>query len=196
MGWNKDNKKAKEWLVVTGSNLVKFKICLLGEGAVGKTSLIKRYVFDEFDETYHVTIGTKVTKKELKIRHPETDETLDVYLMIWDLMGQQCFLDLLKVSYFFGARGLIAMCDVTRKETLSELTRWMEVALSVTDDIPIIFLGNKCDLEKEQQLSLEEVKTFASIYDKSETYLSSVKTGYNVDLIFKTLSERMIMNIK
>ena len=172
-------------------NLVKLKICVVGEAAVGKTSLIKRYVFDQFDDTYSITIGTKVTKKEVKVKHPIDNREMDVYLMIWDLMGQQCFLDMLKNSYFFGARGLIAICDVTRKETLSELEDWMNTAQSITKEVPTIFLGNKCDLE-EQQVNLDELEDFASKYKKSEVLLSSAKTGFNIELAFKKLSEKIL----
>jgi len=170
----------------------KLKICLIGESAVGKTSLIKKYVYDQFDDTYSITIGTKVTKKEIKLVHPETSEEIGVYLLIWDLMGQQCFLDLLKDSYFFGARGIIAVCDVTREHTLSELHGWLNVALGITKKVPIIFLGNKCDLKDIQQLSLNDIKHFASGYENSEALLSSVKTGENVELAFQTLSEKML----
>jgi len=177
---------------VLDGNLVKLKICLIGEAAVGKTSLVKRYVFDQFDDTYSITIGTKVTKKEIKIQHPADNRKMDIYLMIWDLMGQQCFLDMLKNSYFFGARGLIAICDVTRKETLSELEDWMNTAQSITKDVPTVFLGNKCDLEEQQQVNFEELKDFASKYEKTEALLSSAKTGFNIELAFKTLSEKML----
>jgi len=179
---------------VLDENLVKLKICVIGEAAVGKTSLIKRYVFDQFDDTYSITIGTKVTKKEVKVQHPIDNQEMNVYLMIWDLMGQQCFLDMLKNSYFFGARGLIAMCDLTRKETLSELEDWMKTAQSIIKDVPTIFLGNKCDLEEHQQVNLDELEDFASKYKKSEVLLSSAKTGFNIELAFKKLSEKMLEN--
>ncbi|MEE9152368.1 MAG: Rab family GTPase [Thermoplasmata archaeon] len=177
---------------MSDENLVKLKVCLIGESSVGKTSLIKRYVFNQFDDTYSITIGTNVTKKEIKVQHPLNNQMLDVYLMIWDLMGQQCFLDMLKDSYFFGARGLIAVCDITRENTLSELYKWMEVARGVTEGVPTVFLGNKCDLADEQQVDLKEIKSFASRYEKTAVYFSSVKTGFNVELAFKTLSEKIL----
>jgi small GTP-binding protein len=181
---------------VPAKNLLKLKICLVGESCVGKTSLIRKYVFDDFDDTYSSTIGTKVTKREVSLTHPETGDPLDVYMLIWDLMGEQCFLEMLKVSYFFGARGLIAVCDTTRKETLPELSSWIEGAQSVTKEIPMIILGNKCDLEAERQIELSEIEEFAKGYNQCAAFLSSVKTGHNVEKTFNTLSEMIVRDIK
>ncbi len=170
----------------------KLKVCLIGESAVGKTSLIKRYVYDIFDESYSNTIGTHVTKKELKMKHPVNNSEIDVYLLIWDLMGQQCFLHMLRESYFFGAAGIIAVCDVTRKDTLIELTGWIEQALTVTGDIPMVILGNKSDLADQQKINLSELEVFASNYKDTISFLSSVKTGHNVEATFITLCKKML----
>jgi small GTP-binding protein len=183
-------------LLVPPKNLLKLKICLVGESCVGKTSLIRKFVYDDFDDTYSSTIGTKVTKRELSLKHPDNGSNLDVYMLIWDLMGEQCFLEMLKVSYFFGARGLIAVCDVTRKNTLSELESWIDGAFSVTKEIPIVILGNKCDLEDQREIELSEIEDFAKGYNKCNVFLSSVKTGYNVEHTFQTLSEMIIRSIK
>jgi small GTP-binding protein len=182
-------------LYLPEKNLLKLKICLVGESCVGKTSLIRKFVFDVFDDTYSSTIGTKVTKRQMAMKHPDNGDPLDVYMLIWDLMGEQCFLEMLKVSYFFGARGLIAVCDTTRKETLFELERWIDGAQSVTKEIPMVILGNKCDLEKERQIELSEIQEFAKRYKDCQAFYSSVKTGHNVEHTFNTLTEMIIMNI-
>lgn len=176
--------------------LIKWKVCLVGEAAVGKTSMIRRFVFDQFDETYRSTFGTKVTKREMKMQHPKDNRELNIVMMIWDIMGQKGFRHLLKDAYFFGTRGIIAMCDVTRRETYDEMNGWMETALTVTSEIPVVFLGNKCDLEAEQQIKIDELKNLASGYKQSEAYLTSVKTGYNVDLVFQTLCEKMLEDLE
>lgn len=183
-------------LLLPAKNLLKLKICLVGESCVGKTSLIKKYVYDDFDDTYSSTIGTKVTKREVSLTHPENGSNLDVYMLIWDLMGEQCFLEMLKVTYFFGARGLIAVCDTTRKETLPELKNWIEGAQSVTKEIPIVILGNKCDLEDERQIELSEIEEFAKGYNNCKVFLSSVKTGHNVEHTFNALSDMIVREIK
>ena len=171
----------------------KLKLCLMGESAVGKTSLIRRFVFDQFDDKYITTLGTKVTKKEMKIQDPKNQELLEVHLMIWDIMGQQGARQLLQNAYFFGAQGIIAVCDVTRENTLSELHNWVDAVHNVAEEIPTVFLGNKCDLD-EQQVDSNELKKLASQYEKSVAFLSSAKTGYNVALAFKTLSEEILKN--
>jgi small GTP-binding protein len=174
---------------------LKLKLCLVGESAVGKTCLIRRFVYDQFDDKYIGTLGTKITKKEIRIQSPDNDGMLDINLMIWDIMGQQGFRQLLQEAYFFGAQGIIGVCDVTRRNTLSELQSWMEAVQSVTDEIPAVFLGNKSDLEDYQEVKLNDIKSFASRYKNTEAYLSSAKTGFNVELTFKTLGERILKNL-
>jgi small GTP-binding protein len=174
---------------------LKLKLCLVGESAVGKTCLIRRFVYDQFDDKYIGTLGTKITKKEIRIQNPTNNGMQDINLMIWDIMGQQGFRQLLQEAYFFGAQGIIGVCDVTRRNTLSELQSWMEAVQSVTDEIPTVFLGNKSDLEDYQEVNLNDIKSFASRYNKTEAYLSSAKTGFNVELVFKILGEKILEKI-
>lgn len=171
---------------------MKRKICLIGEGGVGKTSLIKRYVFDQFSDGYLITIGTKVTKKELKIKHPMTQEEVGVTMLIWDIMGQKGFRDILRDAYFFGAHGGIAVCDVTRKDTLEELEGWIQSMFAVSKNVPLVFIGNKCDLVEEADLTFKDVRAFASKYENPTVFLSSARTGVNVNLSFKILAEKIL----
>ncbi|UCE36397.1 MAG: GTP-binding protein [Thermoplasmata archaeon] len=175
--------------------LYKLKICLVGEKAVGKTSLVRKYVFNEYDNNYLVTIGTKVTKKELKIKDPKNDELVDVQLYIWDIVGQKGFRQLLQDAYFFGAQGIIGVCDNTREITLLDLDSWMDTIHGVIEDVPTVFLGNKCDLKDRQQIGLNEITSVASGYEKSASYISSAKTGFNVELAFETLSKKILKNM-
>jgi small GTP-binding protein len=169
--------------------MVKLKITLVGEGGIGKTSLIKRYVFDQFSDGYITTIGTKVTKKEIKLKHPLSKEDYNATMMIWDIMGQRGFREILKEAYFYGTQGAIAVCDVTREDTLNRLDEWIETLHQIAKDVPIVFMGNKCDLVDEAQLSYNDIKKFASKYEDSTVFLSSAKSGINVNLAFKTLAE-------
>lgn len=170
----------------------KRKICLLGEGGVGKTSLIKRYVFDQFSDGYLITIGTKVTKKELKIKHPTTQEELGVTMLIWDIMGQKGFREILRDAYFYGAQGAIAVCDITRKDTLDELEGWISSLFSVSKSVPLVFIGNKVDLVDQAELTFKDVRAFAANYEDPTVFLSSAKNGINVNLAFKTLAEKIV----
>src|SRR5437867_6419003 len=84
---------------------MKVKVCLVGEAAVGKTSLIRRFVLENFDDKYIQTLGTKVSKKELTSRSPDGSGELKIDMTIWDIMGQKGFRKLLKEAYFYGAPG-------------------------------------------------------------------------------------------
>jgi small GTP-binding protein len=175
--------------------MVKLKITLVGEGGIGKTSLIKRYVFDQFSDGYITTIGTKVTKKELNLKHPVTSEDYKVTMMIWDIMGQRGFREILKEAYFYGTQGAIAVCDVTREDTLKRLDEWIETLYQITKAVPIVFMGNKCDLVDDAQLTYNDIKNFSGKYSDSTVFLSSAKTGINVNLAFKTLAETILKKV-
>src|SRR5438093_9223217 len=105
---------------------IKSKICLVGEVGVGKTSLVKRFVLDTFDDRYVATVGTKVTKKTVPVLWRGGPAMMD--LMVWDIMGEKGFRALLKEAYFEGCQGVLAVCDVTRKDTLHELNDWIAPA--------------------------------------------------------------------
>ena len=119
---------------------MKVKICLVGEGAVGKTCLIRRFIQDQFDDRYISTLGAKVSKKELKV--DGANGGADVDMTIWDIMGEKGFRELLKEAYFHGAQGVLAVCDVTRKQTLDDLDDWVAAVLKVTGNVPITYLAN------------------------------------------------------
>lgn len=170
---------------------MKMKICMVGEGAVGKTSLIRRFVLNSFDDKYLQTLGTKVSKKEILVDYPEKGLELQVDMTIWDIMGQKGFRELLKEAYFYGAKGVIAVCDVTRKDTLSELDDWIEGVYSVTGKVPIEFLANKADLKERLSIAENDLEQASKAYD-SRFFYTSAKTGENVEKAFKELAERIV----
>jgi small GTP-binding protein len=176
-------------------NRFKLKVCMIGEGNVGKTSLIRKFVYDTFDDSYVSTIGMKATKKEMAVCNPGGGGDFQVCFTIWDIMGQPGFRQLLKETYFRGASGLIAICVVTRKDTLNALPEWMKTCRKATGEVPVVVLGNKCDLVDEQEVFLEDLNNFALNYYKVSTFLSSAKTGRNVESAFRALSESIITNM-
>ncbi len=168
---------------------IKRKVLLLGDGAVGKTSLIKKFVTDKFDDSYITTIGTKITKKDLQ--YSTQDDDMILTLMIWDILGQKGYKSIQSSSYK-GAEGAMIVCDLTRKETLASVTEyWIPELQKVIGKAPLIFVGNKCDLIDERQISNDELAGTAQQYG-SESFVSSAKTGENVESIFKALGERVI----
>jgi len=104
--------------MATETRRMKTKVCLVGEAAVGKTSMIRRYVLDEFEDKYITTLGAKVSKKELAFDLPDKDVRVQMDMTIWDIMGEKGFRDLLKEAFFHGAKGILAVCDITRYSTL------------------------------------------------------------------------------
>jgi len=168
------------------SRLVKWKICLIGEAGVGKTSLIRRFVMDQFDDRYMITLGTKVSKKEVAVMLPGHGP-FQVDLAVWDIMGQQAFLELLKDAYFTGAHGILAVADMTRKATLGNLPIWIEGVEGVTGKLPMVLAANKSDLEGQASFGRAEVDAFAQTYG-CDTVLTSARTGAGVEDAFHRLA--------
>ena len=166
------------------------KICLLGDAAVGKTSLIKKYVHDVFDDAYVATIGTKVTRKEMLIRKPDSDFDYHLKLTIWDILGQHTFTSV-KATAYRGATGALLVCDITRPETLLHTKNWVKTLMKERGKLPIILLANKCDRKEDHKVSESEINSLAERLDIDYWY-TSAKTGQNVALAFRHLGEMLI----
>jgi len=158
------------------------KLCLLGDGAVGKTSLVRRYVYDAFDDKYIMSFGTKVSKKSITVGDAELD------LMIWDILGQKTY-ESLHAAYYKGATGALAVCDCTRPETMRSLSSWVSGFREVVGDMPVLILANKSDLERK--FSMDELRSVASPL-KCEVLETSAKTGLNVEAAFQSISKKIL----
>lgn len=169
---------------------MKAKVCLVGEQAVGKTSLVRRFVLDAFDDSYIATMGAKVLKRDIEVSD-ETYGNLLVNLVIWDIMGNKSFRDLFKEAFFQGAQGLIAVCDVTRRATLGELENWIKAVSKVAGDIPVQILANKVDLVDDTEVAEEDIKEFSDRMD-STYVMTSAKTGKNVEDSFDIVARKII----
>jgi small GTP-binding protein len=168
---------------------IKTKICLVGDNNVGKTSLIRRFVLDTFDDKYTSTIGTKVTKKEVTVKK-DNGRDINLSMLIWDIMGQKGFRELLRESYFYGAEGAICVCDVTNRESLEELKYWIKSMESITGHIPMIFIGNKCDLTDQTTVTRQDLEKVATSYG-SPAMITSAKTGEGVENAFMRLASML-----
>ena len=169
---------------------LKSKVCLVGEKAVGKTSLVRRFVMNMFDEQYVTTIGTRVSKKEVHVSMPDVARSVQVDLMIWDIMGEKGFRELLKDAYFYGANGILAVADVTRRRTLDDLDDWIDSVEQIVGKVPIIIVVNKTDLSNAQ-FRERDVAQFAKAYG-SEFFLTSAKTGEHVEAAFARLAALVV----
>lgn len=164
------------------------KVCMLGESGVGKTSLIKRFVFDVFDDQYIETIGTKITKKEV-ILPGEGGENIRMVLMIWDILGHKSP-KRVPASYYVGVEGVVCVCDITRRETFEELDYWVETLMVMTQYVPIVFIANKADLAHEQQITEREMAALAQRFNAAY-YFASAKTGQGVEETFRHLAQAL-----
>ncbi|HEY7588008.1 MAG TPA: Rab family GTPase [Thermoplasmata archaeon] len=165
---------------------VKSKVCLVGDVAVGKTSLIKRFVLEQFDDRYVATVGTKVTKKTVNVTWKGQPATLDI--MVWDIMGEKGFRALLRDAYFEGAHGVIAVCDLTRKDTFYDLDNWVQMVRKQVGEVPVVFLGNKADLTERLVVTQEELARMGGIHS-AKVFLTSAKTGQGVNEAFQALAD-------
>ncbi|MEM3396975.1 MAG: Rab family GTPase [Thermoplasmata archaeon] len=168
------------------------KIALIGDWGTGKTSLIRRYVLNAFDDSYIQTIGTKVSKKVVDLKIGERE--IKINLMIWDILGQKDYRSVQK-NAFVGVEGAIFVCDLTRRDTLDSIEKyWHPLMVSVVGEKPAIIVANKCDLINVACFSLEDVKQIAESLkiNPENCYLSSAKTGENVEKIFMALATVMM----
>jgi small GTP-binding protein len=165
------------------------KVCLLGDFAVGKTSLARRFVYNLFDDRYLSTIGVKVSRKTLDI--PRGEEVLEINLLIWDLAGSDEFNQARK-SYLRGAAGALLVCDMTRPQTLASLQNYAHELLEMNPDARFVVAANKCDLiaradPGEQCLTPGQIEEFAGAFAAPWT-LTSARTGDEVETLFRALA--------
>jgi small GTP-binding protein len=162
------------------------KVLLIGEGGVGKTSLLKRYTWNTFDESMKLTVGVDFAAKNV-----ESDDW-KATLQIWDLGGQVRFRDL-AISYFKGARLAIAVFDISSRYTMDRLEEWITHLYDSVPDCPLVFVGNKSDLrqifsETRPLVSLEEGIEFAAGYN-SPFVEASAKDGTGVLELFDIVAQ-------
>jgi len=172
-------------------NNIQYKLCIFGDGGVGKSTLVNRYLTGKFSEDFKMTIGVEFYVTELTI------EKMNVKLQIWDFGGEERFRKLLP-GYLMGSSGGIFMFDISRLSSLVHLKDWMEVlkkSLKVQDQhIPILMVGGKSDLAKLGKRSVEgdyalEISKKQEIFDFIEC---SSKSGENVEKVFFTIVRKML----
>jgi small GTP-binding protein len=172
------------------SKTYKFKICMVGEEAVGKTSLIHRFVSGAFDESYIRTLGAVVSKKTVNLG-TLIGRPVQVDMMILDIMGKRTFLQLFKEAYFHGAKGILAVFDVTRKNSLKDLTKWIDGVRESVGPIPVYALGNKVDLKERRETTEQEATDVLLSYECPVMY-TSAKSGVNVEQAFQGLAKTIV----
>ena len=170
-----------------------FKVCLFGDGGVGKTTLISRFLTDVFKGGSEITIGVDFHIKKLEIQEKR------ITLQIWDFAGEERFRFLLP-SYVLGASGGIFMFDITRYSSLRNFQDWLNIVRQgykgPLEHIPILMVGSKLDLEYKRAVSRDEAFELAKKNNLFGYIECSSKDGQNVQEVFLEIARIMMKKAK
>ncbi len=167
-----------------------FKVLLIGEAAVGKTSLTLKFISGKFKSDYLLTVGMEPYSKYIKVG----DDL--VTLSIWDIAGQQRF-DVFRTMFFRGAKAALLVFDLTRPATLAKLQNWhVDLIKNAGKDVVPILVGNKNDLEDLRSVSRKEAIAYAKKIKALAYIETSAKTGENVEESFNKITEKLVERAK
>lgn len=162
--------------------MIQKKVCMLGTFAVGKTSLVRRFVESIYSDKYHTTVGVKIDKKVVQV-----DES-ELMLMLWDLEGTESEHELRK-SYLRGAAGYLLVADGTRQDTLYKALALQTSVMETLGPVPFLLLMNKADLSEDWSISERET---AALREKGwEVIQTSARTGLGVEDAFHSLAKKL-----
>jgi small GTP-binding protein len=162
-----------------------FKVSVIGEYAVGKTSLIKRYMTNTFDEGYKATLGAAISTFDTTVDGNE------VSLQVWDLAGQNPFRKV-RHQYLFGSDFAVAVFDLTRRESLDALAEWVADVRSADPEAICILVGNKSDLVEEREVRQGDARTVAKQLKTTEYMETSAKDGTNIGELFQAIAKALV----
>ncbi len=166
---------------------VKFKVCLVGNEMVGKTSLIHRYLTGNFNQIYYPSLGATSSDIHLLFKKPDGTE-VEVILMVWDILGKKEFA-LLQESFFKGVRGACVICDFSSLRSLKNVQYWSKRVQEISGDVPQVLVCNKSDVDNKifGEAELQDVSEVLNL----EQLITSAKEGTNVLELFETLGTKV-----
>lgn len=174
--------------------VIKKKICMIGAPAVGKTSLVRRFVFDLFDDKYLTTIGVKISQKELPPVVSIAGLTVQYTLLVWDIEGTEKMRAAIK-NYYKGASGALLVADLSRLDTLQVIPPLMAGFQAESPGAKIILVGNKLDLVQADAAGITDLAKLADT-NGLRSYHTSAKSGKNVEKAFFKFAELFAMEKK
>lgn len=158
------------------------RITMLGDSAVGKTSLISKFLNQNFDENYLTTIGKDKLEKKVVMKDGN-----EIKLIIWDTAGQERFHSI-ATSTIKGSHGIILTFDLTKKSSFNSLESWLNDIKENSNEVPVVIFGNKCDLFENYEVENEEAKKFAKEHNL-QYFETSAKQNVNVQEGFNSIAE-------
>lgn len=167
------------------------KVCLLGDFAVGKTSLVRRFVYDLFDDRYISTIGVKVSRKTVPVTR--ADDVVELHMLLWDLAGSDEF-NAMRTSYLRGASGVLLVGDLTRPDTFASLPAYLAEVRRLNPAAAVVLAANKVDRlngDNELDAVLEPARALAAALD-APLYLTSALLGAEVEAVFRHLARMLV----
>ena len=168
-----------------------FKILVGGNGGVGKTTLLRRFVDDVFDESTIETVGVDFFIKEVLIK----DINAHCTLQLWDLGGQVRFRYMLE-NFVMGARGALLLFDMTKMPLINEILEWVNIVRIQDFNLPILLVGTKLDLDGAIAVDKETAMHIKNTFNMIDYIQTSSKTGHNVSEVFSRIINHIIMKSK
>jgi len=163
--------------------MIQKKICMLGGFAVGKTSLVSRFVSSIFSDKYLTTVGVKIDRKPVTVGEQAVD------LILWDIYGQDEF-QTVQQSFLRGSSGYLVVIDGTRRATLDTAAKLQQMAEAAAGPVPFVIVLNKSDLASEWQVDEKGIRSFAE--RGWPIVRTSAKTGEGVEETFMKLARAMV----
>ena len=163
------------------------KCVALGDGAVGKSSIVQRFIRKKFVTDYKMTVGVDVLQKEIAIKDGV------VTLSIWDIAGQEHY-NFMRSNFYYGSDGIVLVFDLTRPPTFENCKKWIdEIHKALGARIPCMLIGNKADLLEDTGIVIDPEMPRVFAEKESATYIeTSAKTGLNIDEIFSKLAQKIV----